>query len=42
MTRDCPVCDTEGYTPTEGCDECGHYDEYAAKRRGKAIIRVQL
>lgn len=32
---DCPVCGGEEYEKDSGCDDCGHYDEYKAKRKLK-------
>jgi len=33
---ECPICDSEDYDALKrACPDCGHYDEYRAKRRRK-------
>jgi len=41
MSRNCPICNTEGYSKREGCEKCGHYDEYYAKRKLKRPTRAE-
>jgi len=36
---DCPICGYDEYSKRDGCENCGHYDEYHAKRKLKHTKR---
>lgn len=39
LMSECSICGFEGYDDDRGCEHCGHYDEYKAKRKLKVSRR---